>query len=153
MADITKSEFLSIMRHKAKLKGLISEQSIADLDYILRKFNEVVDDLIKEKTAEQNAKSEIMNEAKSILSNSALSKTDLEALFTELTRKSGLALARKDTTDRRRKSRLPVKYRHDTVKPNGKQVTYSWTGTGRRPVFFMDMTDEELEKYRVKDEE
>lgn len=153
MADITKSEFLSILRHKAKLKGLISEQSIADLDYILRKFTEVVDNLIKEKTDEQNAKSEIMNEARSILSNSTLSKTDLEDLFTELTRKSGLALARKDTTQRRRKSRLPVKFRHDEIKPNGKQVTYSWTGTGRRPVFFMDMSDEELEQYRVKDED
>ena len=94
-----------------------------------------------------------MNEAKSILSNSSLSKTDLEDLFTELTKKNGLALARKDTTQRRRKSRLPVKFRHDEIKPNGKQVTYSWTGTGRRPVFFMDMSDEELEKYRVKDEE
>lgn len=153
MADITKSEFLSILRHKAKLKGLINEQSIADLDYILRKFTEVVDDLIKEKTDEQNAKSEIMNEARSILSNSTLSKTDLEDLFTELTRKSGLVLARKDTTQRRRKSRLPVKFRHDEIKPNGKQVTYSWTGTGRRPVFFMDMSDEELEQYRVKDED
>ena len=153
MAEFSTSDFLSVLRHKGKLKGYISEQSIADLEYILRKFTEVVDDLIKEKTNAQNAKSEILNEAKSILSNSTLSKTDLEDLFTELTKKSGLALARKDTTQRRRKSRLPVKYRHDEIKPNGKQVTYSWTGTGRRPVFFMDMSDEELEQYRVKDEE
>lgn len=153
MAEFSTSDFLSILRHKGKLKSYISEQSIADLEYILRKFTEVFDDLIKEKTDAQNAKSEILNEAKSILSNSTLSKTDLEDLFTELTKKSGLALARKDTTQRRRKSRLPVKYRHDEIKPNGKQVTYSWTGTGRRPVFFMDMSDEELEQYRVKDEE
>ncbi len=153
MAEFSTSDFLSVLRHKGKLKGYISEQSIADLEYILRKFTEVVDDLIKEKTYAQNVKSEIMNEAKSILSNSSLSKTDLEDLFTELTKKNGLALARKDTTQRRRKSRLPVKFRHDEIKPNGKQVTYSWTGTGRRPVFFMDMSDEELEKYRVKDEE
>ncbi|EOZ9091369.1 hypothetical protein ABW286_21520 [Erwinia papayae] len=153
MAEFSTSDFLSVLRHKGKLKSYISEQSIADLEYILRKFTEVVDDLIKEKTDAQNAKSEILNEAKSILSNSTLSKTDLEDLFTELTKKSGLALARKDTTQRRRKSRLPVKYRHDEIKPNGKQVTYSWTGTGRRPVFFMDMSDEELEQYRVKDEE
>ncbi|HEB0918923.1 TPA: H-NS histone family protein [Enterobacter cloacae] len=153
MAEFSTSDFLSVLRHKGKLKSYISEQSIADLEYILRKFTEVVDDLIKEKTDAQNVKSEILNEAKSILSNSTLSKTDLEDLFTELTKKSGLALARKDTTQRRRKSRLPVKYRHDEIKPNGKQVTYSWTGTGRRPVFFMDMSDEELEQYRVKDEE
>ncbi|WP_261667086.1 H-NS histone family protein [Erwinia mallotivora] len=153
MAEFSTSDFLSILRHKGKLKSYISEQSIADLEYILRKFTEVVDGLIKEKTDAQNVKSEILNEAKSILSNSTLSKTDLEDLFTELTKKSGLALARKDTTQRRRKSRLPVKYRHDEIKPNGKQVTYSWTGTGRRPVFFMDMSDEELEQYRVKDEE
>ena len=153
MAEFSTSDFLSVLRHKGKLKSYISEQSIADLEYILRKFTEVVDDLIKEKTYAQNVKSEIMNEAKSILSNSSLSKTDLEDLFTELTKKNGLALARKDTTQRRRKSRLPVKFRHDEIKPNGKQVTYSWTGTGRRPVFFMDMSDEELEKYRVKDEE
>ncbi|TBL98065.1 hypothetical protein EYY93_17925 [Hafnia paralvei] len=152
MAEFSTSDFLSVLRHKGKLKSYISEQSIADLEYILRKFTEVVDDLIKEKTDAQNVKSEILNEAKSILSNSTLSKTDLEDLFTELTKKSGLALARKDTTQRRRKSRLPVKYRHDGIKPNGKQVTYSWTGTGRRPVFFMDMSDEELEQYRVKDE-
>lgn len=152
MAEFSTSDFLSVLRHKGKLKSYISEQSIADLEYILRKFTEVVDDLIKEKTDAQNVKSEILNEAKSILSNSTLSKTDLEDLFTELTKKSGLALARKDTTQRRRKSRLPVKYRHDEIKPNGKQVTYSWTGTGRRPVFFMDMSDEELEQYRVKDE-
>lgn len=153
MAEFSTSDFLSVLRHKGKLKSYISEQSIADLEYILRKFTEVVDDLIKEKTDAQNVKSEILNEAKSILSNSTLSKTDLEDLFTELTKKSGLALARKDTTQRRRKSRLPIKYRHDEIKPNGKQVTYSWTGTGRRPVFFMDMSDEELEQYRVKDEE
>lgn len=153
MAEFSTSDFLSILRHKGKLKSYISEQSIADLEYILRKFTEVVDDLIKEKTDAQNVKLEILNEAKSILSNSTLSKTDLEDLFTELTKKSGLALARKDTTQRRRKSRLPIKYRHDEIKPNGKQVTYSWTGTGRRPVFFMDMSDEELEQYRVKDEE
>ncbi|EKC9670499.1 TPA: hypothetical protein ACXJRX_004850 [Serratia marcescens] len=153
MAEFSTSDFLSVLRHKGKLKSYISEQSIADLEYILRKFTEVVDGLIKEKTDAQNVKSEILNEAKSILSNSTLSKTDLEDLFTELTKKSGLALARKDTTQRRRKSRLPVKYRHDEIKPNGKQVTYSWTGTGRRPVFFMDMSDEELEQYRVKDEE
>ncbi|MCI3067311.1 H-NS histone family protein [Escherichia coli] len=152
MAEFSTSDFLSVLRHKGKLKSYISEQSIADLEYILRKFTEVVDDLIKEKTDAQNVKSEILNEAKSILSNSTLSKTDLEDLFTELTKKTGLALARKDTTQRRRKSRLPVKYRHDEIKPNGKQVTYSWTGTGRRPVFFMDMSDEELEQYRVKDE-
>lgn len=153
MAEFSTSDFLSVLRHKGKLKSYISEQSIADLEYILRKFTEVVDDLIKEKTDAQNVKSEILNEAKSILSNSTLSKTDLEDLFTELTKKSGLALARKDTTQRRRKSRLPVKYRHDEIKSNGKQVTYSWTGTGRRPVFFMDMSDEELKQYRVKDEE
>lgn len=153
MAEFSTSDFLSVLRHKGKLKSYISEQSIADLEYILRKFTEVVDDLIKEKTDAQNVKSEILNEAKSILSNSTLSKTDLEDLFTELTKKSGLALARKDTTQRRRKSRLPVKYRHDEIKSNGKQVTYSWTGTGRRPVFFMDMSDEELEQYRVKDKE
>lgn len=153
MAEFSTSDFLSVLRHKGKLKSYISEQSIADLEYILRKFTEVVDDLIKEKTDAENAKSEILNQAKSILGNSTLSKADLEDLFTELTKKNGLALTRKDTTQRRRKSRLPVKYRHDEINPNGKQVTYSWTGTGRRPVFFMDMSDEELEQYRVKDEE
>lgn len=120
--EIVVSELRRIVRMRTILKDL----SVSELDEIYERFGSYIDERKEEEEEEKEKMAALKIKAKAIFEEMRLKGVDIETL--------------NEIHEELQSPPLPPKYKKDGA---------TWTGQGRRPAPFKDLTAEQLERYLI----
>lgn len=120
--EIVVSELRRIVRMRTILKDL----SVSELDEIYERFGSYIAERKEEEKEEKEKMAALKVKAKAIFEEMRLKGVDIETL--------------NEIHEELQSPPLPPKYKKDGA---------TWTGQGRRPAPFKDLTAEQLERYLI----
>ncbi|MBS9434859.1 hypothetical protein [Photorhabdus hainanensis] len=133
------------------IQRYLTEFTDDELYHMQQNMSNLLSRLIKGRKSKHEKLISIKNKLIDKLKKEGMTNDEIENFITELVITD--IDNTKDVVENRRKfnknNKFPVKYKSVTTDKNGNQKVYSWTGVGRRPKFFKDLSDEQLEKYNI----
>lgn len=124
-----------IISNDELLRLIINSFDDKNITYITERYTLTANAIINEREEEKE-------KIKSLIDN--IEKTILDADISDEERKK-ILMGVLGQTDKKPKK---VKYRA-IINQNGLKETLEWSGRGKKPLFFRELSEEELEKYRV----
>ncbi|PHM67999.1 hypothetical protein [Xenorhabdus sp. KJ12.1] len=140
-----------ILTNAESVKSYLSKFTDDELYHTNQNMNNIIADLIKCRESKHEKLNVAINKLIDELKKDGMNDEEVNNFINELTISD--TDNNNDSVDKRRKfnknNKFSVKYRAVTIDETGEKKVYSWTGVGRRPNFFKNLSEDELEKYNI----
>lgn len=129
----------TVMCEKRKALSVLRKIPAENLEQVIQMWLDLSADLVEKHKEEQRALLEKQEAAKKFIQEHNFSPEEAQQIF-------GSLFGMDTPTVKKPRAYHPPKYR--ITDANGKQVT--WTGVGRRPKEFANLSEEELQQHAIK---
>lgn len=132
-------ECAKIMCEKRKALSVLRKIPAENLEQVIQMWIDISTDLVEKHKEEQRALLEKQEAAKKFIQEQNISPEEAQQIF-------GSLFGIDTPAAKKPRAYHPPKYR--IIAANGKPIT--WTGVGRRPKEFANLSEEELQQHAIK---